>query len=98
MPIEKDGDKVRWRRDPLLQTVARDLIGMEAAYMRACTVSRDYLVVKVKILEYDVHTDAITLDLSKLNEDHRRFVLENITPREFDAMNGADLPPVDRSR
>jgi hypothetical protein len=98
MPLIKEGGATLWRRDPMQQNIARDLIGMTATYMRACTVSREYSIVKVPITHYDVDSDQMTLDLSKHSEDERRFVLENITPREFDAMNGAKLPPVDRSR
>lgn len=84
MPIiDIDGFKV-WRRDPFAQTLARDLIGMEATYARSCTASREYYIVKVPILSYDVLTDVMEVDTSKCSEEQSRFIYGNVTPREHE--------------
>lgn len=81
--IDVDGVKV-WRRDPYKQSLARDLIGMEATYARACNASREYFIVKVPILSYDALTDKIEVDTSKCSEDESRFIYGNVTPREYE--------------
>lgn len=90
MPLIDNGDKKLWRRDPLQQVVARDLVGMTATYMRACTASREYVVVKVPIVDYST-TGEPTLNLLHHSEDERRFVLENITPREYERNQAAKI-------
>lgn len=88
----------RWRRDPFRQTIARDLIAMEATYARACTVSREYMIVKVPIGAYNIKEYISVLDTSKCTQEQIRFICNNVTPREYDAANGVTLPEVDRSR
>lgn len=81
---------VRWRRDPLHQTKTQDVNTRIMTYARACTASKDYVIVRINGGSLQDWSGCKSL------EEARRFVDHNITPQE--AIHGQDAPDVDRSR
>jgi hypothetical protein len=81
------------------RTQSFDRLLGEMTFARACHASRNYVVIKVPYSGGDPRTSEIVLDLSGLDEDQKRFVLEDITPDEYRVSIGEqEAVELDRSR
>lgn len=77
----------------------------EVTFARACMASRGYVIVRVpfgnEVIQY-AHKGIprlVNVNTTKLSEDDRRFVLENVTPMEHKvAIGRAKAEHIDRSR
>lgn len=82
---------------PFIHTIAVDRMAMVRTHARACSQSRDYLVVAVPY-SLDAAGNVIE-DLTQLSAEERRFVVEDVTPAEYEVETGQRRAgEIDRSR
>lgn len=81
---------------PYRHTIAVDRMQMVRTHARACSQSREYVIVAVP---FKVENGDVIEDLRELTEDQRRFVVEDVTPAEYAVEHGLQkAQEIDRSR
>lgn len=82
----------RWRRNPWRQAVSIDRANGTVTYARACNASAEYYIVKGPLVEPGEN------DVEGLTDEQARFILHNLTPREYAVSIGGEAEEFDRSR